>query len=64
MKQRVLPFEVEKVQWLVRQLPEKIQPDDFKWKLRDNQLILTLSKAVPGSWQRTLDQFGIDLAET
>ena len=54
---------VDKFVWLVKKLPEKILPDDLSWKVRDNQIILTLKKAVPGSWQRTLDQFGIDISD-
>lgn len=47
----------------VKRLPDRIVPEQSHWELQKNKVVVTLRKAKIGSWQRVLDQQGLETAE-
>lgn len=49
--------------YTVKKLPDRIVPDQCRFEIQKNQVIVHLLKAKIGSWQRVLDQQGLETAE-
>ncbi len=53
----------EKCLYLAKLLPEKVVPSASYYKIKQNQVIVTLRKEVPGCWKNTLDTYGLDISD-
>lgn len=57
------PKRTEKILYEVRRLPDRIIPDQCTFKIRENQIELTLKKETPRSWVPELSSSGLETVD-